>query len=162
MEYLRKQLDDSQRDESRRRYDNPDYFYEAHKELPTSASFVLPRPPTCLKEDVRIRNKIQYDKAPRLVNRYETSLVSDIVGMRNTAMAGGSRSEEGSWDLGYAHKPASMPCCAELHPNSPPFWHVDPSGTMKSFPWPPFTPANLAHGRLWGAVPRTVQTSSRP
>ncbi|EJK75363.1 hypothetical protein THAOC_02913, partial [Thalassiosira oceanica] len=106
MEYLRKQLDDSQRDESRRRYDNPDYFYEAHKELPTSASFVLPRPPTCLKEDVRIRNKIQYDKAPRLVNRYETSLVSDIVGMRNTAMAGGSRSEEGSWDLGYAHKPA--------------------------------------------------------
>ena len=119
-EYLRKKLDDSQRDDSRR-HDNPDYFYEAHRELPASASFVLPRPPTCLREEVRIKNEIQYDKVPRLVNRYETSLVSDIVGMRNPAMAGGACSQEGAWDLGYAQ--AASICRSEarhLHLILPP------------------------------------------
>ena len=98
-----KEYRDSRRNDphsrSTRRDSRPDYFYRAHIEKEECVELVLPRP-LVWNETIHLVNEIQHDEKPRLINRF-SACIGDINGAQNNAMAGGSKSSEGQWDLGY-------------------------------------------------------------
>lgn len=75
----------------------PDYYYRAKRELPDCIELVLPRP-LPLAEAATFVNKIEYDKKPRLVNKF-IGCIGDINRAQHP-MADNS-SKEGLWNLGY-------------------------------------------------------------